>query len=80
MVDTESKTTATTPSYYGATPLTVDELLENFEPTIDRCAAGKIFVLIQDGKPTVYMVPYTEYLTLEERAKAAPGANSPVPD
>jgi hypothetical protein len=82
MADTESRTTATVPSYYGATPITVDELLANFEPTIDRCAAGETFILIQDGEPTVYMVPYAEYVALEEHAKAvartssAPGKES----
>jgi len=69
MTDTESKTAA--PSYYGATPITTDELLENFEPIIERCAAGETFVLIQDGEPSVFMVPYAEYVALEERAKAA---------
>ncbi len=75
MTDTESK--AIPVLYYGATPITTDELLGNFEPTIDRCAAGETFVLIQDGKPTVYMVPYADYAALEERAEAAaPGKGS----
>jgi antitoxin (DNA-binding transcriptional repressor) of toxin-antitoxin stability system len=78
MNDTGSK--AYSAPYYGATPITTDELLDNFEPTIDRCAAGETFVIIQDGEPTVFMVPYTEYVALEERAKAAAGVKSPVPD
>ncbi len=55
--------------WYGATPITHDELMENFEATIDRCAAGETFVLIRAGEPVIVMVPYDEYLAMQEQAK-----------
>jgi antitoxin (DNA-binding transcriptional repressor) of toxin-antitoxin stability system len=47
-----------------------DARMDNFEPVIDRCAAGETFVLMRDGRALIYMVPYEQYRRLEERANA----------
>ena len=56
--------------YWGATPITLELLQQEFEPTIDRCAAGETFVVLVAGEPTVYMVPYDQYQALVKRAEA----------
>jgi PHD/YefM family antitoxin component YafN of YafNO toxin-antitoxin module len=67
MIDTGPK--ATSAGYYGATPITEEELLENFERTIDRCVSGETFVVLRGGEPAIYMVPYDEYQALQRRAE-----------
>jgi len=68
MIDTKSQISAV--SYYGATPITREELMNDFEPVIDRCESGETFVIMQDGEAVIYMVPYSEYRGMEERAAA----------
>lgn len=70
---TESDLPAASAPYWGATPITEEELLENFDQTIDRCVAGETFVIIRDGNPSVFMVPYDQYQALMERAKRLEG-------
>ena len=67
MSDDNSKTAKA--SYNDATPITYRALQENFEATIDRIVAGETFVLLVNGIPTIYMVPYEEYNLLSETVK-----------
>ena len=43
-----------------ATPISYEEIMETWDEVMERIAAGECFALYKDGKPLVYMIPYTK--------------------
>jgi hypothetical protein len=74
MADSISKTLGML--YHGATPIMEEGCLTRFDEIIDRCVAGETFVLIRNGTPVIFMVPYDKSQALVERAKQAPQPES----
>ena len=50
-------------------PITQDELIANFDATIDKVVAGAVFEIITEGKPSVFMVPYRQFAYLDSKSE-----------
>lgn len=50
-----------TPASRKPIPITQEELLAHWEETIDRVIAGETFMIVINGKPTAYLMPFREY-------------------
>lgn len=57
------------------TPITQEELLANWEASLDRVVAGETLMIITEGKPNVYLMPFEEY-----EIRAAHGTNDALAD